>query len=139
MVVFADGSCKAQLSPPDMRYAFQYALAGPRRGPSAKLDADWSPTDFGQLGFAPLRADDYPCFRLAMRFLVRGGTWAAAFVGADAAAVELFLAGTIKFNQIADALGGAMERHRPEDAPAPERLAAVAAATADAVRGEWTV
>jgi 1-deoxy-D-xylulose-5-phosphate reductoisomerase len=110
MVEFADGSVKAQLSPPDMRLPIQYALTYPERLENSSLPAfDW--TRFDDLHFESPDMDRFPCLRLAIEVGKRGGTYPAALCAADEAAVELFLAGRIRFLDIAPLIERVLEQH----------------------------
>lgn len=116
MVEFQDGSVKAQLGPPDMRYPIQYALFHPERRANAALPKfDLAKT--AALTFEPMKPDLYPCFVLAMDYARRGGTWPAALAGADEAAVSLFLDGKIRFTDLPDVVAGTLSRHTPDMRP----------------------
>ena len=92
MVEFADGSVKAQLSPPDMRLPIQYALFYPERHANGSLPR-YDPVATSPLTFEPLEPERYPCFDLAMSVGKRGGTWPAVVAAADEVAIDLFLQG----------------------------------------------
>lgn len=99
LVTFKDGATLAQLSPPDMRVAIQYALSWPRRLPSAR-----AALDLASLGGLTFRAPDFqrfPCLRLAREACGRGGCAPAILAAADETAVERFLAGEIGYTEIA--------------------------------------
>ena len=94
MVEFADGSVKAQMSPPDMRLPIQYALTWPER----QANADLPVMDFrkaNSLTFEQPDVKKFPCLSLAIEAGQRGGTYPAALCAADEVAVELFLDGDI--------------------------------------------
>ena len=113
MVEMQDGSIKAQLSLPDMRHPIQFALFYPERRPNATLpDIDLIET--GELTFEPMDSSKYPCFDLAMSYARKGGTYNAVLVGADEAAVELFLAGKIPFTEIASEIKTTVEQHNTQ-------------------------
>jgi 1-deoxy-D-xylulose-5-phosphate reductoisomerase len=109
MVEFDDGSTIAQLSLPDMRLPIGYALAYPRR----------LATPFGRIEWAELRRLDFEtpdratfrCLDLAYAAGRLGGTAPAWLSAANEVAVEAFLAGAIRWNEIADVCVGVMERH----------------------------
>jgi len=144
LIEFADGSFKAQLAVPDMRLPIQLALTYPRRLPLRGL----SPLDLASLGalhFAPLDLDRVPCLRLALEAGRRGGTYPAVLAAADEVAVERFLAGEIRFTEIAAVIADALDAHNPiadpdldailaADAWARERAARCPAATVPASR-----
>ena len=116
MVEFADGSVKAQMGPPDMRYPIQYALFHPDRRENQTLPR-FDPVKTGSLTFEALKPSLYPCFELAMQYAVKGGTWPAALAGADEAAVSLFLDGTIRFTELPDVVAKTLSKHTPEMRP----------------------
>ena len=98
LVEFADGSVIAQLGPPDMRMPIQYALTYPER-----RNAPWDQLDLAALGRLHFEEPDFekfPALRLGFEVVRRGGTLGAALSGADEVAVQAFLAGRIRFNDI---------------------------------------
>ena len=123
MVEFIDGSIKAQLSYPDMRLPIQYALSHPERLPNPRLPRlDWSLVR--NLDFEPPDYDRFPCLRLAIEAGKQGGTCPAVLCAADEAAVELFLAGRIRFTDIAGAIERTLEQHRVIAQPTLEEIEA---------------
>jgi 1-deoxy-D-xylulose-5-phosphate reductoisomerase len=99
LVTFSDGATLAQLSPPDMRVAIQYALTWPNRLPSER-----AALDLAKLGSLTFRAPDpvrFPCLRLVKEACDRGGCAAAVLAAADEWAVDAFLNGKIKYTDIA--------------------------------------
>jgi len=121
MVEFIDGSIKAQLSYPDMRLPIQYALSYPERLPNPRLPRiDWSLVR--NLDFEPPDYDRFPCLRLAIEAGKQGGTCPAVLCAADEAAVELFLAGRIRFTDIAGAIERTLEQHRVIAQPTLEEI-----------------
>ena len=111
MVEFADGSVKAQLSPPDMRLPIQYALAYPDRLPNPNI-ARFHPSKTGELTFMDYDPERYPCFEMAIDFAKRGGTWPAFLSGANDAAVEAFLARRISFLEMESVIREALNQHQ---------------------------
>ena len=112
MVEFADGSVKAQLSPPDMQLPIQYALAYPERLPNPNV-ARFNPAKTRELTFFDYDSDRYPCFNMAIDFAKRGGTAPAFLSGANDAAVQSFLDGRIGFLEIESAIRSALSYHLP--------------------------
>ncbi len=119
MVEFIDGSVKMQASLPSMHLPIMNALAYP-----ARLDAtetgfirELSWASVTSLHFEALDTGRFPCFRLAIEAGKRGGTYPSALVGADEEAVELFLAGKIKFLEIAELIEMVLERHQSIELP----------------------
>ena len=99
LVEFIDGSVLAQLGSPDMRIPIAYALAWPERleTPAQRLDLeaiarlDFEAPDFGR----------FPALKLAREALEAGGAAPIVLNAANEAAVASFLAGAIRFNDIA--------------------------------------
>jgi 1-deoxy-D-xylulose-5-phosphate reductoisomerase len=115
LVEFIDGSVIAQLSPPDMRLPIQYALTHPARtaGPARRLD-------FAQamrLDFEPPDLERFPALRLGHEAAARGGTAGAVLNAANEAAVEGFLAGRLRFTDIADVCAKVLDEHPFEAEP----------------------
>ncbi len=98
MVLFRDGSVKAQLSLPDMRLPIQYALSYPDRWPFPEGRIDW--TSSQSLDFHPPDLKRFPCLRLAMEALAAGGNASAVLNAANEAAVDLFLKEKLSFMEI---------------------------------------
>ncbi len=133
MVEFVDGSIKAQLSYPDMRLPIQYALSYPDRLANPRLpQLDWSTT--GRLTFEEPDFTAFPCLRLAIEAGRKGGSYPAALCGADEVAVELFLAGRIRFTDIARLVEAALERHKAVASPVLDEVLAADAWARDEVR-----
>jgi len=116
MVEFADGSIKAQLSYPDMRLPIQYALTFPDRLPNPDLQKiDWY--TMKDLTFSRPDTARFPCLRLAVDAIKQGGTCPAALCAADETAVEMFLAGQIRFTDIPEILEQVLNEHTPVTKP----------------------
>ena len=98
MVLFCDGSAKAQLSRPDMQLPIQYALTYPERLPCDRARVDWS--ELVELQFTAPDPNRFPCVPLAYQALERGGTAPAVLNAANEVAVALFLDGKIPFREI---------------------------------------
>jgi 1-deoxy-D-xylulose-5-phosphate reductoisomerase len=115
MVEYIDGSIKMQASLPSMHLPIMNALAYPQRLQAVNTefvrDLRWP--EVGCLNFEALDVQRFPCFRLALEAAKRGGSYPSALVGADEEAVELFLAGSIGFLEIADIIEAVLERHQP--------------------------
>ena len=98
LVTFSDGATLAQLSPPDMRVAIQYALSWPDR-----LPAERAALDLPKVGALTFRAPDlerFPCIRLVKEALRLGGCAPAVLAAADELAVARFLRGEMSFVDI---------------------------------------
>ncbi len=121
MVEFADGSVKAQLSPPDMRLPIQCALFYPRRVENGALPR-FNPVETGALTFEALDTDRYPCFRLTLEAGKKAATYPAVVSAADEVAVELFLDRRIGFTSIPELVEDVLSRHAPVSAPGLEDI-----------------
>ena len=123
MVEFIDGSIKAQLSYPDMRLPIQYALTYPERLPNPQFPKlDWG--IINNLSFEQPDFDTFPCLKLAIEAGRKGGTYPAVVCAADEVAVELFLWQRIKFIDIANLVGQALEQHQAIAHPSLEEIMA---------------
>ena len=71
----------------------------------------------GSLNFGEVDQARFPALGIALEAGRRGDTSAAAVAGADEGAVEHFLAGRLKFTQIASLLERALEAHLPTRHP----------------------
>ncbi|MDD4466136.1 MAG: 1-deoxy-D-xylulose-5-phosphate reductoisomerase [Dehalococcoidales bacterium] len=112
MVEFKDGTIKAQLSYPDMRFPIQYALTYPQRWSNPNLPRlDWS--SIGCLPFAEPDTSLFPCLELARNAGMQGGTYPAVLCGAGEAAVALFLNKHIPFTRIASIIEQVLNEHHP--------------------------
>jgi 1-deoxy-D-xylulose-5-phosphate reductoisomerase len=109
MVEFSDGSTIAQLSLPDMRLPIGYALGFPDRIGSAFGRIDW--TELSRLDFdVPDRAT-FRCLDLAYDAGRVGGTAPAWLSAANEVAVDAFLAGNLRWNEIPDVCVGVLAMH----------------------------
>jgi 1-deoxy-D-xylulose-5-phosphate reductoisomerase len=100
MVAYVDGSVLAQMGTPDMRTPIAYALAWPKRmvAPAPKLNL----AEIGDLTFEAPDEVRFPALRLARHALNRGGTAPTTLNAANEVAVQSFLAGHIRFLDIAE-------------------------------------
>ncbi len=115
LVEYVDGSVLAQLGHPDMRTPIAQALAYPDR-----VDAGVAAFDLARLGTLAFEAPDharFPCLQLAFGALAAGGTAAAVLSAANEVAVAAFLAGHIRYVDIAPACAETLARlpTRPVD------------------------
>ena len=102
MVEFVDGGIKALLSTPDMALAIQTALFYPTKVPGAVQELDLA--KLGSLEFGAPDLSRYPCLEVAMRAAKAGEGACIAVSAADEVLVDAFIAGTIKFTDIAAVL-----------------------------------
>ena len=108
MVELIDGTVLAQLAVPDMGLPIQYAMTWPERSPSPYERLDfWKMRD---MTFQAPDPEKTPCLALAMDCARRGGIAPAVMSAANEAAVALFLAGKIGYNDIYDRVAAAVER-----------------------------
>ena len=107
-VEFIDGSVLAQIGVPSMELPVLYALTHPDRIADSGVPR-FDPVATSPLTFEPLRAEQFPAFALGVAAGRRGGGAPAVFNAANEAAVELFLAGRIRFGDIGVAIASALE------------------------------
>jgi 1-deoxy-D-xylulose-5-phosphate reductoisomerase len=123
MIELADGSLKAQLSYPDMRFPIQFALSYPERIPNPTLPRlDWSRVD--SLEFAEPNYNIFPCLKLAIDSGIRGGTYPAVLCAADEVAVDLFLEKKIRFAEMAHLIEKVLVKHQNREHPKLEEILA---------------
>ncbi|MDP2675249.1 MAG: 1-deoxy-D-xylulose-5-phosphate reductoisomerase [Dehalococcoidia bacterium] len=123
LVEFRDGSVKAQLGAPDMRLPIQCALTYPERLPGTtvpRLDL----SRVGTLNFATPDMKRYPCLSLALEAGQRGGTFPAVLCAADEIAIQHFLAGHLRFTEIARVIEGALSAHGGNAEPSLDEIVA---------------
>ncbi len=89
LVQFTDGSLKAQLGTPDMRYPIQYALHYPNRKNNSI--SQFSLTDNPELTFRQADRKKFRNLALAFIALEKGGNMAAILNAANEVAVQAFL------------------------------------------------
>lgn len=120
MVEYVDGAVMAQLGLPDMKLPIQYAFFYPDR-----LPMDMPGIDFFKLGQITFEEPDMETFtglKLAYEAFQRGGTMPTVFNAANEKAVSRFLAGKIRFLDIADIIGRAMSAHKAAENPSLEQI-----------------
>ena len=114
MVEYVDGSVVAQLGVPDMRIPIAYALSYPER-----LRMNLPRLNLAQasdLSFSRPDFDKFPALKLAYQVCKRGGSLPAVLNAANEVAVEAFLAGTIRFPEIALVVAETVSRLPREEA-----------------------
>ena len=112
MVVCRDNSVLAQLGTPDMRVPIAYGLSFPER-----IESGAAAVDFAALAGLTFEAPDharYPGLPLAWETLRAPAGSTTVLNAANEIAVEAFLAGTIRFDQIHAVIARALEAVRPE-------------------------
>lgn len=116
MVEYVDGSVLAQLGTPDMRTPIATTLAWPRRTPSPSEQLN-----FGKVAKLTFEDPDlvrFPALRLAREAISAGGIMPAVLNAANEIAVAAFLAGGIKFLDIAAISEQVLERTGRLNGPA---------------------
>ena len=98
MVEYVDGSVLAQLGNPDMRTPIAHGLAWPERIESGVASLDVIAT--ARLDFEKPDFLRFPCLRLAVEAVRRGGTAMAVLNAANEIAVAAFLDGEVGFIDI---------------------------------------
>ncbi|MEA2145990.1 MAG: 1-deoxy-D-xylulose-5-phosphate reductoisomerase [Solirubrobacteraceae bacterium] len=99
LIQLCDGATLAHLGYPDMRVPISYALHHPER-----VDVPVAPLDLvalGSLSFEAPDADTFACLRLAREAAEAGGTAPCTLNAANEIAVHAFLAGRLRFLDIA--------------------------------------
>ena len=105
-VEFADGAVIAQLGTADMRIPIQLALTYPERLPSPAKRLSLS--DVGELTFGRADEETFTCLAAAKKAIAREGNAPCIVNSANEAAVALFLQRKIGFNDIGEAVCGAL-------------------------------
>ena len=110
MVQYKDGGIIAQLGTPDMKLPIQYALFYPERRdlPGKKLDF----YELSQMTFEKPDMDTFYGLRLAFEASKAGGSMPTVYNAANEKAVSLFLDRKIKFLEIPELIGKAMDNHK---------------------------
>ena len=108
MVRYADGSVLAQMGTPDMRTPIAYCLGLPER-----IASGVPPLDFAALSALTIETPDYrrfPCLELANQAMQAGGGVPCVLNAANEIAVAAFLAGRIRFTDIAHTVRHCLEQ-----------------------------
>lgn len=108
LVDYVDGSVLAQLGNPDMRTPIAHALAWPQR-----IDSGVPPLDLFAIARLDFEAPDeqrFPCLRLARQAAQAGQGAPAILNAANEVAVSAFLAGRIRYPQIAGMIEDVLNR-----------------------------
>jgi len=99
-VEFVDGSVMAQLGVPSMELPILYAFTWPERVADSGVPV-FDPVALGGLTFEAVRANDFPMLRIGLEAGRMGGAAPAVYNAANEVAVAQFLAGHIRFGDIA--------------------------------------
>lgn len=114
MAVFTDGTTIAQLSEPDMKLPIAYALSYPERSAKPFGSIDWAQPK--SLHFEPPDKDTFRCLGLAYTAGQIGGTAPAWMNGANEAAVDAFLSGSIPWSMIPTSIESALDEYDGNEA-----------------------
>lgn len=106
-VEFEDGAILGQMGTPDMTIPIQYALTYPNRFPSPAPALDLKA--IGSLTFAEPDTETFDCLSICREAIRRGGLYPTAANSANEQANMLFRNGRIKFLEIGELVGEAME------------------------------
>lgn len=134
-VEFEDSAVIGQLGTPDMRLPIQYALFYPDRKP---LGGEW--LDLFKLGTLHFEAPDPEVFKglkLAYRALEIGGSMTTVFNAANERAVAKFLDKKIRFLDIPEIIGEAMEKHTAIKSPSLEEILDTEKAAYEFIESRW--
>lgn len=135
MVEFKDGGIIAQLGTPDMRLPIQYALYYPHRRYLAGDRLDFA--KLGQITFEEPDMETFLGLPMAIRASREGGSMPTVFNAANELAVKKFLHREIRFLDIYDIIGQAMERHKKIEYPKLEDILAVENETYQWIESRW--
>ena len=120
MVEYRDNGIIAQLGTPDMKLPIQYALTYPDRLPMTGNELDF--TKYSNLTFAKPDTETFFALPLAYKACESGGTLPTVFNSADEAAVDLFIKGKIRYNDITRLIAEAMEEIKNIPNPTVEQI-----------------
>jgi 1-deoxy-D-xylulose-5-phosphate reductoisomerase len=133
-VEYVDGAIIAQLGSPDMKLPIQYALFYPDRRPLEGKRVDFF--ELGQITFEKPDIDTFTGLKLAYDAIKSGGSMPTVFNAANEKAVALFLDRKIKYLEIPELIGEAMERHTVIDNPTVEEILDTEAAVYEFISGK---
>ncbi|MFZ5630050.1 MAG: 1-deoxy-D-xylulose-5-phosphate reductoisomerase [Spirochaetota bacterium] len=107
MVELSDGTVLQHISQPDMRYPIAWAMYYPQ--PSPDTVKGRVPAAYPALDFFPVDTEKFRSYALGRRAGEMGKYYPAVFNAANEAAVAAFLAGDIRFGEIAVLVEHALE------------------------------
>jgi 1-deoxy-D-xylulose-5-phosphate reductoisomerase len=120
MVEFHDGAIIAQLGIPDMELPIQFALGFPDRLPLPGKRLDLAGT--GNLSFDTPDMDRFPCLRLALEAGKKSGSYPVVLNASNEIAVQYFLDGRIRFDEIGETVARALDNHTATGADSLEAI-----------------
>jgi 1-deoxy-D-xylulose-5-phosphate reductoisomerase len=126
LVQLCDGATLAHLGYPDMRVPISYGLRYPERAdvPVRPLDL----VELGALTFEAVDEETFACLRIARDAAKAGGTAPCTMNAANEVAVYAFLAGNLRFLDIAAVIAETLERIPPAAVHSFESLGSADAA-----------
>lgn len=107
MVELSDGTVLQHISQPDMRYPIAWSMYYPE--PSPDTVRGCSPAEYPTLEFFPVDTKKFRSYALGRKAGKMGKFYPAVFNAANEAAVAAFLAGNIRFGEIAELIAEALE------------------------------
>lgn len=107
-VEFIDGSVVAQMSVPTMELPVLYALTHPERVADDGVPP-FDPVKLSPMTYEPVDHERFPALKLGIGAGESGGAAPAVFNAANECAVAAFLAGKIRFTDIARAIESALD------------------------------
>jgi 1-deoxy-D-xylulose-5-phosphate reductoisomerase len=110
MVEFHDGAIMAQMGVPNMELPIQFALSYP-----ARLHLDGKRLDLATIKSLTFFKPDlkrFGCLKLCLEAAREGGTMPAVINAANEMAVQFFLEGKIRYDQIEDIIKESMDAHQ---------------------------
>ncbi len=122
MVELIDGSIIAQMGVTDMRHAIQYALTYPDRAENSVPPLDFAAVS--KLEFELPDFERFPNLGLAFTALEKGGSAPAVLNASNEIAVQAFLDGLIRLDEIADINRHMLETHQPQSIESIETVTA---------------
>ena len=120
MVEYVDGAVIAQLGVPDMKLPIQYALFYPDRLPMYDNRIDFY--KLGQITFEEPDLNTFTGLKLAYDAFKIGGSMPTVYNAANEKAVSLFLQEKIKFLEVAEIIGQAIEALQVVENPNLEQI-----------------
>ena len=113
LVGFNDGALMAHVGPADMRHAIGYALHWPDRKtlPVERLDL----AALGQFTFRAPEDARYPALQIARDVMDEGGLMGAAFNAAKESCLDAFIAGDIRFTDMARVVAATLDKMSSRD------------------------
>lgn len=112
MVAYRDGSVLAQLGTPDMRTPIAFSLAWPERIEAGVERLNLA--TMSDLSFLEPDLARFPCLGLALDALREGHGMPVSLNAANEIAVDAFLEGRIRFNQIPSLVSRVLEHSQPQ-------------------------